>query len=259
MFKKSLNKPALKIINNFLHLYFNDKLIIKTPYYNNRHQFKRAGLRVYIGKGSSDELIEETTLLLLKNKIDETKLKPEQLREFMKKHNLGLDCSAYAYYIFQAQSLGLITKKLKYPFVKNWFKKLIIKFRRIENADVKTFNHDYNSRPLKLSEIKPGDFLSIIGHGRQKNENHIIIIYQVDYNEDNSPQTIYYTHSFNWPNDKNYIDGVNTGKIIITNPNKSLLLQKWQENDKTNKYNYTFQIANNCQQFSLRRLVFLDK
>jgi len=192
----------------------------------------RAGLRVMIGKGSVDDIVEETMLIALREKIDLKKLDANGLKKFLVDSHLGIDCSGLAYHILDSElksrGLGGLNKHLKFSFIKNPFRKFLTLFRPVESAGVRTISHEQNSVEVKLSDIKPGDLVVILGGGEKQDHNHMIIIHQI------TEDTIKYTHSMQWSSDGEYNHGVRQSEIEITDKNKNILEQIWFEPEALN-------------------------
>jgi len=255
---KTLSPLALEVINQYAHLPFKDKNI-PCPYFNNRRSKVRAGLRVLLGKGSPIEIVDEALLFALREKVNLHDLNNESLKKFLIDHNLGVDCSAFAYYIMEAEyrqkGKGLLSSKFSYPHARNIFRKLIVKLRAVENIGVATLAYDKNSHPVDLSHVQPGDMVIMINSGKEHNLNHVLLAYKVDY-EDEVPIAIYYCHSFQWSMDGRYNHGIKTGIIEITDVTKPLLAQTWKEASKEAGENETFLRAAEAEALELRRLNF---
>lgn len=272
MSEKALSQPTLDLINKYLNLEIAGKKI-QAPYFNNKRSKVRGGLRVLIGKGSPADLITETELLALREKIELKNLNEDQIKKFMVDHNLGIDCSGLAYYIldteFKSKNKGSLSKYIKRPWIKNPLRKLIAKIRTVENTGVSTFNNEKNSKEIKLKDIQPGDMIIMMNTGKNNDIHHVLIVqsilrrsenterredlsksinndlqkFDVIHNSDTPKDpssssakatdslgmTIVYTHSFKYPEDGQYKHGIKQEKIEITNPNKSLLEQNWNE------------------------------
>jgi hypothetical protein len=228
---KSLSPQALQTIQNYLSLPFPDKHVT-CPYFNNRRVRLRGGLRALIGKGSPQDLVEEAIIISLREKIDLNKLSDEDLQKFLVDNKLGIDCSGLVYHILdvemKAQGKGSLHQVLKRPWFKNPIRKLLVKFRPIENTGVGTFNHDVNSFTVNLKDIQPGDLIIIMGAGPKQDYNHILTINQIE-TQNSELRTLNYVHSFQYPTDGPYNHGVRQESITITDSNKSLLEQNWSE------------------------------
>ncbi|MEK7644332.1 MAG: hypothetical protein AAB390_03465 [Patescibacteria group bacterium] len=254
---KSLSPQALGVINDYAHLPFAGR-DISVPYFNNQRVGVRVGLRALIGKGSAEDIVEEAKIISLRDKINLDRLTGEQLKKFLVDNNLGLDCSALAYYVLNAELLSQNKKPLKnlikFPYAKNPIRKLLMKLRPVENVAVNTLAHENNSRVIELKDIRPGDMIVMLGAGLQHHLNHILLIHRIDYNEQNEPTKIYYTHSFKWPSDGKYGTGIKQGTIEITAVGMNLSEQEWKESGRTGNDNETFRHAKLSNTLCIRRL-----
>ncbi len=229
--KQSLSQSALQTIQNYLQLPFSGHNI-NCPYFNNRRVRLRGGLRALIGKGSPKNIVEEITIISLREKIDLNKLTDQELKKFLINNKIGIDCSGLVYHILdaemKAQNKGSLHKILKRPWFKNPIRKLLVKLRPIENTGVGTFNHPVNSEEINLKDVQPGDMIIIMGAGTKQDYNHILLVHEVE-SVIVTPPIIHYTHSFQYPTDGQYNHGVRQESITITDLNKSLLEQNWSE------------------------------
>lgn len=251
---RTLSPETLAIINSYLHLPFPDK-DISCPYFNNRHSKVHAGLRVLIGKGTPQEIVDEATLFAFRQKVDFKKLSDEELKKFLVDHNLGIDCSGLVYSIldteFKSQKKGSLKKYLKFP-TKNFLRKFIIRLRTIENTGVQTFADDKNSNVISLKDVQPGDFIIFL-NTMEKGFHHIVMIQAVEY-DNTTPKILFYTHSLHWQKDGKYAHGVRQGSIEITDIHASLLEQRWIEMGKQGEENETYLHAKSAERLELRRL-----
>lgn len=256
MESKTLSAPALKIIESYLHLPFKDK-DISCPYFNNRRQKVRGALRVLIGKGSVEDIIEEAMIFGLKEKVDIKKLSNEELKKYLIDHNVGIDCSGLAYYILDGelkdQKKSGLKSILSFPYAQNFIRKLLIRLRPVENAGVRTFAHEKNTKVIPLHEVCPSDMIIMMGTGRDHDLNHMLIIHEVEY-ENGVPKLLHYTHSLAWSTDGKYNHGVRQGQIEIVDVKKPLLEQKWTEQNQIGEKNETYWRATTAEELSLKRL-----
>ncbi len=257
----TLSSPAQKIINNYLHLPIPGQ-DVACPYYNNRRANIRAGLRALIGKGAPEDITTEAELIALREKQDLKKMDNETLQKFLVDHKLGVDCSGFYYHVLdtelQARGLGKMRQHIKFPYIKNPLRKLLTIFRPAEHAGVRTLSHEKNATEIKLSEIAPGDMITMIATGQNHNFNHMLLAHQVDQEKDQIKK-IHYTHSFAWSSDGQYGHGVKQGQIEITNINKNILEQIWTEREKTGQENETYQHAQLAQEIKIKRLKAIEK
>jgi hypothetical protein len=258
---KTLSKPAQEIINNYLHLPFGNKNV-SCPYFNNKKSGARAALRVMIGKGSVEDIVQEIMLIGFREKLELEKMTNEQLKKVLVDHNIGIDCSGIAYYILEAEVQSIkkhkFKNKLKYPYIKNPLRKLLTKLRPVESTNVKTLFHDKNSKEVSLRNIQPGDMIIMIKSGQKQDRDHILIVHKVEYDKDENPTAIYYTHSLNWSTDGIYNHGVRQGVITITDINKNIEKQSWEENRITGEKNETQMRAETAKTLQIKRLNILN-
>ncbi|OGH64906.1 MAG: hypothetical protein A2821_00315 [Candidatus Magasanikbacteria bacterium RIFCSPHIGHO2_01_FULL_41_23] len=246
-----LSPQAQKIIKDYLVLPFPDHAI-SAPYFNNQRVKMRAALRVLIGKGSSQDIVEEAQIISLRDKIDLEKLNNTDLKKFLVEHNLGVDCSALAYYILdaenQARGLGLLKKQIIFTNAKNPFRKILAKLRPVENISVAVLADDKNSKIVTLDTIQAGDLIILWRTGKDHKLNHILIVHQVDGNK------ISYVHSFRWSKDGLYDHGVQQGTVTISDKSKSLAEQIWEEKNKIGEENETWRHVQLAEPVEIRRL-----
>lgn len=248
----SLSQPAIEIINSYLKLPFPNHNVT-CPYFNNRRIKLRGGLRAVVGKGNPEDIVEETMIVSLREKVDLNKLSDAELKKFLVDNKIGIDCSGLAYHILDAEMKAHGKKSLhqvlKRPWFKNPIRKLLVKLRPIENTGVGTFNHEANSVEINLKDIQPGDMIIMMGAGPKHDYNHVLLAHSVIARSDSdeaipmkdgiaTPSTssrarndmvIHYTHSFQYPTDGLYNHGVRQESITITDLNKNILEQNWSE------------------------------
>lgn len=253
----TLTPAALTTLNHYLRLPFKN-VNLSAPYFINKKNKIRGALRSLIGKGTPEDIVEEALIFSLKEKINLKELNTEQLRHFLMSHHLGVDCSGLVFHILDAElrarkktSLG---RNLTF-FPKNFLQKITFYLRPAENASVVIFKNDANSSTIPLKDVQPGDIITISDAGPDHTYQHIILIYQVDYQND-LPTTFHYIHSIRLPSDGED-HGARTGQIHITDISRPLIQQKWTEKEKTNIDNSTFVYITNARASELRHLHFL--
>lgn len=258
---KTISNEAQAVISAYTNISIGN-ISIPCLYYNNKRQGVRAGLRVSIGKGSPKDIEDEIAILAQKDKVYLATMDEDMARMFLQKHNIGVDCSALAYYVLDAEVRARantsLKSMLKYPFVTNPIRKLLIKLRPVENTNVKTLAHDCNSTEIAVGEVQPGDIITILEGGRDHTWYHVMVIHEVSYTNDGTPQTIHYTHSYQWPSDGQYGHGVRTGCIDIVDTALPLLQQSWREQGKQGDANETWLRASQANKVQLRRLNILN-
>jgi len=251
----TLSPAAQTIINQFLHLPFSTE-DISCPYVNNRRREKRGALRVHIGKGSPEEIVQEAKIISGREKINLSSLSSPALKQFLVEHSLGIDCSGLAYYVLRAEVESRNKTKsrfLSFPYAKTPWRKLITILRPAENAGTRTFAHKKNSVEVKLSEVQAGDCIIMLDSNLIGNPNHIMIVPEVEYAGE-LPKLMHYVHALPWSSDGLYNHGVRKGTITFTDVSRPLIEQEWKELDKTGTENETLSRAKNSRFISLRRL-----
>lgn len=251
---KTVSHRTLGLISSYKHIPVGD-LRIQCPYFNNKRAKLRAGLRVSIGKGSAEEIAEEAQILALKKKIDLSSLNSKQAKEFLVDNNLGIDCSGLVYYLLESElqtNGGSLKGHLHFPKA-SLIRNIIRKFRTIENVNVPVFVDERNTVKVELSDIKPGDIITMLKSGQGNDRDHVLYVHQVDY-RGTEPQTIHYTHTLQWSTDGQYNHGVREGIIEITDPSVSLTIQTWAEQNVTGEANETYAKAKKAQSLEIRRL-----
>jgi hypothetical protein len=237
---------------DFVNCYFKLPIIrkkIRCPYYKNDGKNKiKFGEKVAIGKGSPQEIISEVEKLIKRTPGPLKKMSVEEIRDFMKKKRIGIDCSGFVTrvldYWCQEELQG---KRLwqKLSISATSLKRLRYLIRPIENLDVRTIVSCQNSYPIsKASEIEPGDLIHI-------DLCHILIVHKVIKDLQDKTKRIYYCHS------SDYYDGVHRGEIRVKDEGEGLENQRWIEEDKGN--NHSFKEYRRFQKSGVVRLNIFNK
>lgn len=252
---KTTHERTQNVLTNYQNILIGNTRVC-CPYFNNKKTNIRGALRVLIGKGSPDDIEEEALLIALREKIDLTTLDAVQAKKFLVDHFLGVDCSAFTYYMLEAEVAAQQKKPLKkilhFPFA-HGLRRIIAACRPVENVNVKTLAHPKNSVEISLSEVRPGDMICMIGTGKDHTLDHVLIITEVE-TQGESVVRIAYAHSLNWSTDGKYDTGIRLGEIIIQNAHAGLQEQTWQESNKTGTENETLFRAKTATNLSIRRL-----
>lgn len=255
---KTLSNRALSVIDQYLNFKVGNA-ICSIPYFNNKTTKVRAGLAVNSGKGSPKEIFEETESLLVKAHATKDSLTSERLKKILTDNNIGIDCSGFAYYVLNAQSIelgkGSLDKHISFVQASGFFRKVMASLRPIENIGVLTFANDKNSRVIPLKEIQPGDIITMLDDAEENERNHILVIHQVEY-QNFIPYKIHYSHTVAYPEDGLYGTGLKQGTIELTNLDKPITEQIWIENGNQGQSNRIFIRAKNSKT-EVRRLMWL--
>lgn len=243
----ALNPQAEQVIAHFEALNIGGKTVC-CPYFNNKKVGVRAGLRVLVGKGSPQEIEEEAKILAIKKRVDLATLGEQALRAFLIDEKLGIDCSAFAYYVLEAEYRARGNALRIRPLSNSPLRRMIAAWRPIENINVKTLAADINSHEIALSEVQAGDLIVLLGTGDAHDLDHVLVVESVDNN------TLQYVHSLWWKSDGKYGGRIRHGQIHMTDPTKPLAQQQWEEDGKSDDANETFWRAKGANRLQIRRI-----
>ena len=239
---KTLSDRSLSVIDQYLHFTVG-AASCSVPYFNNKRTKSRAALRVYVGKGSPQEIFEELQSVLVKAHIDVTTIDTDTLKKLLTDENIGIDCSGLAYYILntenQTRNKGNVDKHISFIHCHGIIGKMRCALRPIENCDVATLAHDTNSTVVPLTDAKPGDMITMLRGGEESDRDHILVIHQVEY-QNFIPYKLHYTHAMAYPEDGVYGTGIKQGVIDILDSDKPITAQRWTENGLTGEANRIF-------------------
>lgn len=269
-----LSPKAEQLIATYLNLPFKGILGVRCPYLNNARLHQRGQLRVLVGKGSPQEIVEEAQIVsihyhhgifdkngdcCLHDDHDGHDTTAETIRTFLINNNLGVECSGFVTHVLRAHYLE--TKKIDSTklmhivsphHILRWF---IACFRPIENINVKTYTNDTNTTVIASdknsfdsTKLQPGDLITMLETGPGNKRNHIVLIREIAKNK------LHYVHARAWTSEGKYGHGVTVGTITITKPKGSLLDQTWEEKGVTGDKNETWLEAKNARSLEIRRL-----
>lgn len=235
---KTISQSALSVIDQYLHFKMGSA-VCSVPYFNNKTAKNKVALRAYKGKGSPREILEESETLLVRERINSSSITDIELKKILVSHNLGIECSGFAYHVLNAEcesrGLGRLKKYISFKNKSGSWRRIICRMRPVENCDVLTFADDINSMVVATEDVLPGDI--IIMKNQQNSEqnsgdrNHILLIHEVSRILVSNTLKISYTHSAAYPEDGLYSTGVRQGYIEITQRNKPLSAARWVENN----------------------------
>ncbi len=252
---KTLTPAAQAVLDAYLQLPFAGKHV-NAPYFNNQRSKVRGGLRALIGKGTPADIVEEAELIALRDRIALVELSDEAIKKFLVDHNLGVDCSALAYYTLAAEVSAQkkidLRKVLHFTHATNFVRRFLTRLRPAENVSVAVLADDKNTMPISLLHVQPGDLLILWQTGPEKKLNHVLVVHATD------SDAIHYTHTFRWSKEGQYEHGARQGTVTITDPAKPLTEQKWEEKGQTGATNDTYQHALLAAKIELRRLKTLE-
>lgn len=251
---KTLSKQALELIEAYSNFKI-ESAVCSVPYFNNKTVRARAALAVFVGKGTPSEIRDELQTIFYKEKTDTKNLTSQNLKKILVDHNLGIDCSGFTFQLLNAESearkISSLSKNLFFP-KSGLIGRFIALLNPVKNTDVLTFAHEKNSHTVNLSEVEPGDIITMTDDPEGDERNHILIITKVEY-QNSLPIKVTYTHAVAYPEDGLYGSGIKTGSIIIKDHSKSLTDSEWSENGFSGQQNRIFARATKSNT-QLRRL-----
>lgn len=230
---EEISQNAKIVIKNYSMLNVYDKYL-PVPYFMNTKK-QKGGLRVMVGKGTSEEIKRELKVWAQVKGFDIKKADAKQIRDFMMKINLGVDCSGFVVHVINAElkskNKRAIWNHIDYPN-NSIIAKMRRFFRPVENTSANTLTSEKNClKVTQFNQIKPSDLIR--AKGKQKNAHHVAIINKVSRDEDGNLKWFEYANAHREYEDEN---GVRIGKVTITDDDKELKEQKWEDNYKGKNY-----------------------
>lgn len=263
---KRLSEPAQQIIAGYRRMRIGTAETT-VPYFNNKTVRARMSLRAYVGKGSPKDIREEAEAILVKQHISPEALTADMLSRILADSGLGVDCSAFAYYILDAESrtrgLGHMNRRLRFIRTHGPLGRMFSYLRPAENCDVKTLASDMNSRIVTVNEAKPGDLITMTDGPDGADRNHALVINEIDREggsaggKDGTPLRLRYVHAVAYPEDGRYGTGIKEGVIEVAFPDKAITDQVWSESGSNEKASIIFARAK-ASKTELRRMKWLS-
>jgi hypothetical protein len=231
MTTSTLTTQAQAVIDGYLR-FKQGPAVCSIPYFNNKTRRSRSALNALVGKGTPREISDEVEMLVFKSHTKIEGLTDDSLKKLLTDQDIGIDCSALAYYILDAESQardkGPMKKHLSFIQARGIKGFIAAKTRPVRLSDVETFANDANSRPIGLNEIAPGDIITMLDDSKVGERNHILTITQVDRDGD-APRKARYVHTVAYPTDGLYNTGIREGEIEIVDRSGTILDQVWRE------------------------------
>ncbi|MDE2038222.1 MAG: hypothetical protein KGI69_03320 [Patescibacteria group bacterium] len=232
---KTLTPRALSVIDQYLHFKVGGA-VCSVPYFNNKTVRARAALPVFVGKGSPKEIFDEMSAFLVKSHVSPDSVADDALKKLLVDNSIGIDCSAFAYYVLDAESREAgkkpLDRRLSPIRASGLLGRIAFKLNPAKNIDVATFANDKNSVVIRPEDSQPGDVITMMKDDGHDSRNHILVIHQVEY-QNFAATKIHYSHAIAYPEDGLYGSGIRQGTIEIADPGKPLLDQAWTEDGKT--------------------------
>lgn len=252
---KTLPQPAIEIIDKYKALKINGKTV-RSPYYRNVKRV-RGDLRSLTGKGSPQEIVDETKIYAKLRGFNLAKATSEEIREFQLSQGIGIDCSGFIMHVLNvlAKSKGKqLYRIMSKKHIKTFWGSFTWPFKYASNTPANAITDENNAYPIKLKEIQPGDLIRLRG---AKRGDHILLVSEVEYDDKtDQPTRFKYVHSTPHYDNEN---GIKEADVLITDINGELKDQNWTETH-TNGKNYTLQgLLKEYDDNGLRRLKFANK
>lgn len=156
------------------------------------------------GKSSPEDILDQLKKDAFEQSFDLKSASIDEIRDFMQKNNLGIDCSGFAYRILDE----LIQK------VRNTDLRTIVG-QHVGATNVKLLTSEKFSDKINLFQIKSGDLIKV---NSSKKIPHVLVVIEA------TPEKIIYAHS-----SQGGVGGVHTGEITIINPSLPIENQTWNE------------------------------
>lgn len=269
-----LSPNAQQLIHDYLNLPFKGIAGVRCPYFNNARIRQRGQLRVLIGKGTPQDIVDEAQIIsiqyhaglfekngecCLHNQHTGEPVTPGDIRKFLVDHGLGIECSGFVTHVLRAhyrETKGVdMLRKLSIAPAKLLLRRLISRLRPVENIDVAVYANDLNTNIIAndkvgwdYAKIQPGDVIVLRETGPRQKFNHIMLVMNANQNKLN------YVHARQWMNEGRYGHGVTNGEVEIAAQGKSLTEQTWQEAGQSGDANETCQEIKQAKIVEVRRL-----
>lgn len=198
------------LVYQYTHLPMGGKKV-RCPYWVDKIKKKIWG--PFGGKGSPEQIVEATLMAAKKEGINLNGLSAAQIRSFLKRNRIGIDCSGLVFNLLDALDKegggnGLADD---IPGAKGKF---------LIRASVKMLTNNKVSVPVKvIKEIKMGDMIRLGGR------THIVVITAIKKEKTGKIKEIIYAHS----SPRTKVSGVHKARIKIKEEAAGLEKQDWLE------------------------------
>ncbi len=251
--KEKLPKRVQNFINSYFKLPLGGKEV-PCPYYINIKKIRqRMGLRVLIGKGTPEEIKQESLIYEKLRGTNFYNMTIEEIRDFLVKRHIGIDCSGFIVHAINSWLKEIKKKKLckyiKFP-KQSLYRKIARFLRPVENIPANILTNNDNTIHIKnLNNIRCGDLIRLKG---LKGGHHVMMISEVTQ-EKGKTISFKYIHATKWYEKQH---GVREGEVIVRNMKEPLYKQKWT--DYLNGRNWTYEEIKKDKEYSqVRRLINL--
>jgi len=234
--KKSLPRRVSNFVNSYFNLPLGGKKVACPYFINIRKMRQRMGLRVLIGKGTPEEIIQETLIYEKLRGANFFDMTEDEIRDFMVKRHIGIDCSGFIVHVLN-RWLKTLNKKRLWKYIKfpkqSLYRRIARLLRPVENISVTTLTNSENTKHIRnLNNLRCGDLIRLKG---LKGGHHVMMISKL-IKEKGIVKSFKYIHATRWYKDKH---GVREGEVIVKDVNSPLYKQKWM--DSLNGKNWTYE------------------
>ena len=221
-----IHEASQNLIDKYLNLPLGDKSV-PCPYYINTRNLKM-GLRVLIGKGTPDEIVQESLIYEKLRGANFNDMSVEKIRDFLVKRHIGVDCSGFVLHVLdtwlRSKHKKHIWKYLHFPH-QGFYRFVARKLRPVENIGAYMLTNDENSSEISnLNNILPGDLIRSKG---LKGGYHVMVITEVNIN-DGKVSSFKFYQSTRWYGNNH---GVRSGIVKIKDSSLDLTKQDWIDDE----------------------------
>lgn len=250
-----ISSEAKNLINHYFNLNLGGKEF-PCPYFINTKR-KKAELRTLVGKGLPSEIEDEVRIWSKVKKFDIYNASVSELRAFMRRQDIGIDCSGFVAHILNAELKSRGMKSLKHYLTFESDKydlrnRLVRFFREVEfvSADVLT-NQDNCDIITDIHTVKPLDMIR--SHGVEVGM-HVLLVSEVSTTQNQT--IIKYVHSTYQYGEH---DGMREGKIVIGKNIQNLEDAAWEDFDESGQVPVKVGYMRDVADSGIRRLKIFSR
>jgi hypothetical protein len=177
----------------------------------------------FAGKGTASQIVKSLLHAAKKTGFDLHTANTSQIKAFMIKEGIGVDCSGFVYNVVNQllleKGLGsLDTKILRFSGVIGKIERALLSKNRVRRSSADTLTNNLNTVPIeKVSDIRAGDVIRLTPLDWKG--KHVLLVVAV------TARYIFYAHS----SANTQQDGPHISFIKILDSQKSLQEQEWVE------------------------------
>lgn len=211
---------------------------VQIPYYLARDQQWRVWSSS--SKGTPKQIHQELEQKAKKARFDLEKATPEEIHQFMKDMQVGVDCSGFVYHtldplVKEKTGKGLGTSIKRYKGLKGELERYLFLYRRARRIGTKELTKRLNSIVIRrIEDLQPGDLIRRVERQRRPSglrPRHVMVVIKVEKEDNGELKAITYAHSSR----ETRTHGPHLARIEVTNPHDWLDKQTWLETTKGGK------------------------